>query len=521
MSQLTNVSQWNGLIANSSVPVEMKNPLDVIYRSASNKVDRSVVPKPSVSRLSNLKTRQSLYSLSKRGVEGSAQSIVDTEPTEAQRKCAERLGVDVSECNKYGVFMNRTEQIATEILKLISRKTWDSVMPDMLAHIWNFHADSLEISSLKEFDFDGLKEVEYLYLDGNEISELPDKIFDQLTKLRYLDLSDNRLSSLPQGVFDKLTLLTTLNLGNNKLVHLSETLFKKMNDLKLLYLDHNSISEISEGMFDAQKKLISLALNDNQLYALSKKAFRNLDELSWLFLQNNRIMTLPEGLISVGYLKTLQNLLIYGNPLVISEPVFKEFQTALIQNEEMPTAQLKLGYSDPSVEDIVGINIGNFVMLLSEAKDFFQSGQFDKKQTLYIKPSQPILPKSGEGLNNDQFAFLCIYLKNLLEKDPARWASEALASCESSDVTHIKNINTGLAVGLGIGLPAILVSMLIFFVCVVKYGRPRWGSSHDQERTRLLSAPVTDENSVNSSDTQNTDRNELPPEVDYFNPNQA
>ena len=63
--------------------------------------------------------------------------------------------------------------------------------------------------------FDGLSNLEFLFLQENELSALPDGVFDNLSSLEYLHLYENDLSALPDGVFDGLSNLYELNLSGN------------------------------------------------------------------------------------------------------------------------------------------------------------------------------------------------------------------------------------------------------------------------------------------------------------------
>ncbi|TGG80841.1 MAG: leucine-rich repeat domain-containing protein, partial [Aphanocapsa feldmannii 288cV] len=66
---------------------------------------------------------------------------------------------------------------------------------------------SKKITSLNSGDFDGLSNLQKLYLNNNKLSGLPEDVFNGLSKLRNLRLSNNDLSSLPEDIFAGLSKL--------------------------------------------------------------------------------------------------------------------------------------------------------------------------------------------------------------------------------------------------------------------------------------------------------------------------
>ena len=124
--------------------------------------------------------------------------------TEAQISCAERLGVDLNECNAYGVYQNRTEQIASTILNLIATFTkndpipitsWDNVTATILKESVNksLNVENLNITTLKPHDFNGLTELHWIHLHDNKLEKLPDTILDNLNKIQILKIDGNPL----------------------------------------------------------------------------------------------------------------------------------------------------------------------------------------------------------------------------------------------------------------------------------------------------------------------------------------
>ena len=73
-----------------------------------------------------------------------------------------------------------------------------------------------ESISLPDGDFQGLSNLEVLYISHNGLGALPQDVLDGRDKLDRLILTSNNLSGLPEGVFDGLTEIETLYMGNNE-----------------------------------------------------------------------------------------------------------------------------------------------------------------------------------------------------------------------------------------------------------------------------------------------------------------
>ena len=110
-----------------------------------------------------------------------------------QQTCANRLEVSLNECNQYGVFINRTPQIASALLKHLATDSWQEVVPKNLMSIKRANFSHQNIDTLKDQDFDGMQ-------------------------LRGIDLSDNNLRTLPTKRLEDLKQLVEINLYGNPLI---------------------------------------------------------------------------------------------------------------------------------------------------------------------------------------------------------------------------------------------------------------------------------------------------------------
>lgn len=119
-------------------------------------------------------------------------SIQKRSSTKEQEDCAERLSVLIEECNDHGVFVNRTLQVKNTLLNILPTDSWDKVTPAMLSCIQTVNLAHQNIDSLKVEDFDGFK-IKRLDLSDNNLRTLPTERMRNFVHLWRVDLYDNPL----------------------------------------------------------------------------------------------------------------------------------------------------------------------------------------------------------------------------------------------------------------------------------------------------------------------------------------
>ena len=209
---------------------------------------------------------------------------------------------------------DRTSQIQGEILlQLPSGTTCQTVTSAQLSGITEINLTYKNISSLKGGDFDGLSNLEVLYLGYNPLTILPEDIFKELKSLRVLYLWSSSLTELPSDLFSGLSNLTELHLSNNSLVNLPKDLFQGLKRLRLLGLSGNRLTTLPLDLFNGLSRLQFLWLYDNSLVSLPDNLFNELTGLHLLGLSDNNLTDLDEG--QFDELTKLKTLNIGGNHL--------------------------------------------------------------------------------------------------------------------------------------------------------------------------------------------------------------
>ena len=199
---------------------------------------------------------------------------------------------------------DRTSQVIDRILDEIDDddvEDCSDVSRRDLRSITDFSVAGDGITSLQEYDFDNLDNLEYLSLAENSLTSLPEDIFNDLDNLEYLNLRDNFLTSLPEDIFDgfnKLSALTELNLSGNALNSLPGDVFEELAALEDLSLDENQLTTLPANLFEGLSNLEDLRLDNNQLTTLPADIFSDLSSLKDLALDNNQLTTLPAGIFN-------------------------------------------------------------------------------------------------------------------------------------------------------------------------------------------------------------------------------
>ena len=189
---------------------------------------------------------------------------------------------------------------------------------DGLINLEELYLNSNSLTALPVGVLDSLTTLKLLALAGNELTTLPVRAFDSLTNLQNLGLSSNQLTTLPAGVFDGLANLQLLQLQNNQLAALPAGLFDGLTSLVRLWMWENQLTTLPEGVFDGLINLREVYLNRNRLTTLPAGAFRGLTSLVVLPLEENGLTALPAGLFDG--LANLDVLYLQDNRLTTLSP---------------------------------------------------------------------------------------------------------------------------------------------------------------------------------------------------------
>lgn len=117
-----------------------------------------------------------------------------------------------------------------------------------------------DIDSINPNTFQGLTQLEHLYLDHNMLTKLEDDTFKGLFRLSVLSLSNNEIHTISENIFNGLTSLEWLHLETNHISTFNENALRTNYKLEYLNLDYNRVASFSKktlvGLFHLDKVCI-------------------------------------------------------------------------------------------------------------------------------------------------------------------------------------------------------------------------------------------------------------------------
>lgn len=115
--------------------------------------------------------------------------------------------------------------------------------------------------------FDGLSNLQKLYLYNNKLTDLDDCVFENLATLTKLRLNNNQLSEIRPEFFSSHTNLYTLYLSANGISQLDPGVFRFLPGLKHLHLEENQLTTLDEGVVSLNSSSpMTLYLDHNPLH---------------------------------------------------------------------------------------------------------------------------------------------------------------------------------------------------------------------------------------------------------------
>lgn len=139
--------------------------------------------------------------------------------------------------------------------------------------------------------------VKQLYLYRSSVHDIDDEAFRSLPDLMMLSLYGNRITALNEHTFEGLANLQELFLWNNCIETIERNTFKGLRSAIMFGLDDNSIETISGDWFGPDPLPVQrLHLNGNSLQEIPNGSFESLPHISTLNLHNNQITRLGKRL---------------------------------------------------------------------------------------------------------------------------------------------------------------------------------------------------------------------------------
>lgn len=120
-----------------------------------------------------------------------------------------------------------------------------------------------QITNIESGQFDGLGDLQGLWLFGNQITSVERADFRGMSNLLALLLGGNQITSIANGSFQELGKLQILELSGNQITQIPADAFQSATDLQSLDLRDNQIATIDRGAFRGMRRLRNLNLDRN------------------------------------------------------------------------------------------------------------------------------------------------------------------------------------------------------------------------------------------------------------------
>jgi len=154
---------------------------------------------------------------------------------------------------------------------------------------------SLAFNGISEFPvgaWNGLPNLQSLYLYGNNIGNLEEDSFPELGQLTQLDISENPIEAIEDGAFRGLQNLTSLYMAFCGLRQLNSNSFEDLENVNFIDLEFNNIEELPHGVFMPMQNLNYVGLFNNRLKTVRRNSFGSLTGLQTLDMEANIINAL-------------------------------------------------------------------------------------------------------------------------------------------------------------------------------------------------------------------------------------
>ena len=166
---------------------------------------------------------------------------------------------------------------------------------EQIKHLENLHLvlTHNSLSVIEDGIFEGITNLNGLYLSVNDIMWIHPRAFDDLSNLQYLFLIQNNITELHSQQFQRLTSLNILSLSKNQITRVDQSLFLELVNLKKLDVSYNNITDIHPPQFQECTNLISLLIDHNNINIIQPQQFLGLTNLEILILYDNNISDNP------------------------------------------------------------------------------------------------------------------------------------------------------------------------------------------------------------------------------------
>jgi hypothetical protein len=271
-----------------------------------------------------------------------------------------RLGLSFETCNidegffgKPGSIIKSSVHLTVKAFAIVDSYKTFYVPVNLHEKFPNLYVAQIEKCSIRHIgnEFQGLNELQVLYLDNNKIRTIDDQAFKDNSKLTFLSLLDNNINYVNPVWFEHLTSLRTLYLDDNDIRYIDPLTFTSLVSIENIDLRSNEISYLDPKTFENLLKLKNFTVAHNHLTVIEKDLFKTNVNLHRVVFDFNNIQFMDPDMFDGRDNMFMVDL--KGNPCVsryFSNNFFDDMKSelkekcsdeSLIQSERVEYEKLK------------------------------------------------------------------------------------------------------------------------------------------------------------------------------------
>ncbi|PAV75629.1 hypothetical protein WR25_07966 [Diploscapter pachys] len=130
--------------------------------------------------------------------------------------------------------------------------------------------------------FQGLPNLQYLYLTGNKFPSWAVEMFRYIPQLRTLGIGETPISVIPNNAFMHIIHLIRLEMSEAAVDTIERGAFQRVPQIQAIVLNKNRLSQVRQDFFEGLNDLYSIDLQGNRIDNVQNLAFANLPSLNHL-----------------------------------------------------------------------------------------------------------------------------------------------------------------------------------------------------------------------------------------------
>uniref|UniRef100_A0A7E4VVC1 LRRCT domain-containing protein n=1 Tax=Panagrellus redivivus TaxID=6233 RepID=A0A7E4VVC1_PANRE len=141
--------------------------------------------------------------------------------------------------------------------------------------------------------FQGVPNLQYLYLTGNKFPSWQPEMFRYINQLRALGIGETPISVIPSNAFVHTPNLIRLEMSEAAVDTIERGAFQQTPLIQAIVLNKNRLSVVRTDYFESLNDLYSIDLQGNRLVTVEPYGFGNLPGLRHLDISYNQLQTMP------------------------------------------------------------------------------------------------------------------------------------------------------------------------------------------------------------------------------------